>query len=147
MMTIADLVNKGSWIVVVQSGGYVVNLNICILNNHSLPIHVKTHNAEYDFLELFLNSLFNNNNSAWIRRYISPLPIKTIENIRYKKIKIKKIIYTSRQAFVELMSGVCPNGKYAVFFTAYTQRFWCSGRPPNTGDLGFLSLSPASSSN
>jgi hypothetical protein len=63
--------------------------------------------------------------------------------VRYKKIKITKIIYTSRQAFVESMSGVCPNGKYAVFFTAYTQRFWCSGRPPNTGGLGFLSPSPS----
>ena len=56
---------------------------------------------------------------------------------------MKKIIYTSRQAFVETMSGVCPNGKYAVFFTAYTQRFLCSGRPPYTDGLGFLSPSPS----
>ena len=40
------------------------------------------------------------------------------------------------------MSGVCSNGKYAVFFKAYTQSFWCSGWPQNTGGLGFLSPSP-----
>ena len=40
------------------------------------------------------------------------------------------------------MSGVCSNGEYAVFFTVYTQSFWCSGRPPDTGGLGFLSPSP-----
>jgi hypothetical protein len=33
------------------------------------------------------------------------LPIKTIENIRYKKTKKNKKFYTSRQAFDESMSG------------------------------------------
>jgi membrane protein YdbS with pleckstrin-like domain len=67
MMTIADLVNKGSWIVVVhvvnklpKSGSYVVNFKICILNIHILPIHVKTHKIVYDFHQLFLKIIKGN---------------------------------------------------------------------------------------